>query len=319
MTKYLLVFTLTIVLGFTENASAQSLWDMHPHKVRDLINQKILSIESERPEVQNVNDIAIKCGERTTSLRIYTPNESADLPIILFIHGGAWVAGNLETHDNMARYLCREVQALVLSVEYLNSPEGKFPLPLEQCYDALLWINENDQKFHGDRNRLAVVGDSAGGNMATALCLLTRDRQGPNIDLQVLVNPSPDLTGGGTIQRQDDSLDTLRWYATQYVSDPSDANNPYVSPIMAKSLSNLPPAVIILAENDALRYDGQKYADRLIAAGTATNIYIQWGVGHLAGNGARASRVACESLDIASDAIKGAFFRKASYLNQLKQ
>lgn len=251
MTKYLL-FTLTIVLGFIENASAQSLWDMHPHEVRDLINQKILGIESERPEVQNVN-------------------------------------------------------------------EGKFPLPLEQCYDALLWINENAQKFHGERNRLAVVGDSAGGNMAAALCLLTRDRQGPNIDLQVLVNPSPDLTGGGTIQRQGDSLDTLRWYATQYVSDPSDANDPYVSPIMAKSLSNLPPAVIILAENDALRNDGQKYADRLIAAGTATNIYIQWGIGHLAGNGARASRVACESLDIASDAIKGAFFRKASYLNQLKQ
>lgn len=179
------------------------------------------------------------------------------------LFGGAWVAGNLDTHDNLARYLCRETQAVVVSVEYLNSPEGKFPLPLEQCYDALLWIVEHAQEFHAGSTRLAVVGDSAGGNMSTALCLLARDRKGPSIDLQVLINPATDLTGGGSIQRQDDALDSVRWYATQYVMDPHDANSPYVSPMMAKDLTGLPPAVVILAENDDLRKDGQKYADRL--------------------------------------------------------
>lgn len=307
MIKHSIVAILGSLSIFTETISAQSFWDMDPHEVREMINGKVLAIKAERPDVRNVHDITIKRGERTTPLRVYTPNDLEHLPIILLIHGGAWVAGNLDTHDNMARYLCSEVQALVVSVGYLNSPEGKFPLPLEQCYDALLWIVEHAQEFHADPARLAVIGDSAGGNMAAALCLLARDRKGPTIDLQVLVNPAPDLTGGGTIQRQGDALDTVRWYATQYVMDPKDANSPYVSPIMSKDLHNLPSALIILAENDDLRKDGQRYADRLIAAGIPTNIYMQLGIGHLAGNAARAAIVARESLDVAVAALRGAF------------
>jgi acetyl esterase len=319
MTKYFIIVIFACLFKFMEGSLAQSPWDMSAHEIRDLINRKILAIKADRPNVQNVNDITIKCDERTTSLRVYTPNEDEHLPIILFIHGGAWVAGNLETHDNMARYLSREVKALVVSVEYLNSPEGKFPIPLEQCYDALLWIVEHALEFHADISRLAVIGDSAGGNMAAALCLLTRDRQGPSIDLQVLVNPSPDLTGGGSIQRQDDALDPLRWYAKQYVMDPSDVNNLYVSPIMAKDLCNLPSALVILAENDELRRDGKRYADRLSSDGVTTNIYTQWGIGHLAGNGARASIIAQESLDVAVAALRGTFIRKALNQTQLKK
>jgi len=310
MINYIFMITFVSALMFTENVSAQSFWDMKPTEVRERINAKILAITAEKPEVRSVSDITITQDGQATPLRIYTPNESEHLPIILFIHGGAWVAGNLDTHDNMARYLCREVQALVVSVGYQNSPEGKFPLPLEQCYDSLLWIVEHAQKFHADAARLAVVGDSAGGNMAAALCLLVRDRKGPHIDLQVLINPSTDLTGGGTIQRQNDELDTVRWYATQYVANPKDVDSPYVSPLIAKDLTNLPPAIVILAENDDLRKDGQKYADRLISAGVHTNVYIQWGIGHLAGNGARASMTARESLDVAVAALRGAFFRE---------
>ncbi len=157
------------------------------------------------------------------------------------------------------------------------------------------------------------MGDSAGGNMAAALCLLVRDRKGPTIDLQVLINPAPDLTGNGTIQRQNDGLDLIRWYATQYVADPNDVNSPYVSPIMAKDLTNLPSAVIILAEKDDLRRDGQRYADRLISAGIPTNVYIQWGIEHLAGNGARASSVARESLGVGVAALRGVFLKKTPH------
>lgn len=117
----------------------------------------------------------------------------------------------------------------------------KIPLPLEQCYDGLLWIFQHVQEFQGNPSLLAVVGDSAGGNMAAALCLLTRDRKGPAIDFEVLINPATDLTGNGTIKQQGDALDPVRWYATQYVMNPNDANNPYVSPVMSKDLSNLPP------------------------------------------------------------------------------
>lgn len=310
---------LFICVMLTQNTIAQSYWDMEPSKVRDLINARVLAIQAEKPEVQKVNDITINCGKRTTPLRIYVANECDPLPIILLIHGGAWVAGNLDTHDNLARYLCKEVQALVVSVGYRNSPEGKFPLLLEQCYDALLWITEHAQAFRGDPTRLAVVGDSAGGNMAAALCLLARDRKGPTIDLQVLINPAIDLTGGGTIQRQgDDEPDLVRWYATQYVADPKDANSQYVSPIVAKDLTNLPSAVVILAERDYLRKAGQEYADRLISAGISTNVYIQWGVGHLAGNGARVSSLARESIDIAVAALRGAFYKKAIILQPIK-
>ncbi len=234
-------------------------------------------------------------------------DEEKDLPIILYIHGGAWVAGNLDTHDNLARYLCKEVQALVVSVGYLNAPEGKFPFSLEQCYDALLWIVNHAQKFNTNPSRLAIVGDSAGGGMAAALCLVARDRKGPAIDLQVLINPVVDNTWGGTLQRQKDEFDAERWIAAQYVVDPKDTNNPYVSPIFAKDLSNLPPALIILAEKDMFRKDAQKYADRLQSSGVHTNVYTQFGVGHLAGNGARASALAQESLDVAVAALRGAF------------
>jgi acetyl esterase len=199
------------MLNNTITAESASFWDMEPHQVRDLINQKIFSIEAEKPDVQNTYDITIKYENRTTPLRVYTPlGECKRLPVIMLIHGGAWVAGNLDTHDNMARYLCKEVQAIVVSVEYQNSPEGKFPLPLEQCYDALLWISQHAQEFQGDPSLLAIVGDSAGGNMAAALCLLTRDRKGPVIDFQVLINPATDLTGNGTIERQNDALDPVR-------------------------------------------------------------------------------------------------------------
>lgn len=309
MNKYVLTIVIAGVLMLTGNVSAESFWEMGPEKVRKMFNDKFLSIQAETPSVLNVNNLTIHNDNRTTPLRIYTPSNRKDLPIILYIHGGAWVAGTLDTHDNLARYLSSQVQAIVVSVGYLTAPEGKFPVPLEQCYDALLWTVKHAQELHGNPERLAIVGDSAGGGMAAALSLLARDRNGPPIAMQVLINPAIDNSWSGTLQRQGDEFDDERWIATQYVNDPKDASNPYVSPNFAKNLSHLPPAVIILAEKDMFRKDAQKYADRLIAAGIPTNVYTQWGVGHLAGDGGRASIKARESLDVAVAALRGEFNR----------
>lgn len=295
-----------------EDIMALSWWDMNPQEIREKINQSILSIEAPIPTVWSVKDQVVQCKNRNTPIRIYTPTEGNNFPVILFIHGGAWVAGNLDTHDNLARYLCSETKAVVISVGYLNSPEGKFPLPLEQCYDTLNWIKEHARTLSADSSRVAVVGDSAGGNMATALCLMSRDRLGPSIELQVLINPSPDLTCNGTIVKQGDALDPLRLQAINYLSDPKDVNNPYVSPLVATDLSGLPPAVVILAEKDDLRDLGQKYADRLNSAGVPTQIYCQKGIGHLAGDGARASLRSRESLEVAVIALRKAFFKNES-------
>ena len=182
----------------------------------------------------------------------------------------------------------------------------------------MLWIVKHAKEFHANPARLAVVGDSAGGGMAAALCLVTRDRKGPAIDLQVLINPVVDNTWGGTLQPQGDEFDSERWIATQYVKNPEDVTNPYVSPSFEKDLTHLPPALIILAEKDMFRKDAQTYADRLRASGVETNVYTQAAVGHLAGNGARASRQARESLDVAVAGLRGVFSRKIHYQVQVQ-
>src|SRR3990172_7701675 len=196
---------------------AQSWFDLRPEEIRERINQKILSVEAPTPEVFSVQDMVVQSQERKTPIRLYTPKKGNNLPVVLLIHGGAWVAGTIATHDNLARYLCSETQAVVISVGYLNSPEGKYPLPLEQCYDALNWIAKGDLKGVADPSRMAVVGDSAGGNMAAALCLMARDRSGPKPLLQVLINPALDLSCNGTLERKDDPLDALRYQAVQYL------------------------------------------------------------------------------------------------------
>jgi acetyl esterase len=301
---------LTACLGvfcFMQNVLAASWWDMTPLEVREKINQRIMNIEAQTLSVWAVENRIIENDSRSTPLRIYLPNEKKNLPVILLIHGGAWVAGTLDTHDNLARYLCSQVGALVVSVGYTNAPEGKFPLQLLQSIDALKWIAVHTNEFSPDSSRLAVVGDSAGGNMAAALCLMVRDQLGPKIDLQVLINPAPDLTCNGVMIRQNDALDMLRWQAFQYLSDSKEMNHPYVSPLVAEDLSNLPTAVVILAEKDYLRDAGQKYADRLCDSGVSTHVYCQQGINHLAGDGARASLLARESLDVAVDTLQRTF------------
>lgn len=298
----LAVFSMTII---NISGEEKSLFDTDPHLVREFINNKIMAVEAETPSVFQVKEAIVNREGRSTPLRIYIPSQDKNLPVVLMIHGGGWVAGNLDTHDNMARYLCRGANAVVFSVGYLNAPEGKFPLPLEQCYDALLWINEHAKDYSVNANRLAVIGESAGGNLSAALCLLARDRQGPKIYLQVLINPSPDLTGRGTLKPQGDIFDPLRWFAWQYVSKPEDVYNPYVSPTLAPDLSELPKARIILAEKDDTHIkEGEIYAEKLAQANVPTKTYVQLGIGHLAGDAARASKKAEESLNVAVEALR---------------
>lgn len=296
-----------------QNASAFSWWDRTPMEIRERINQRIMDIETPVFPVRAIENQLVENDSRSTPIRIYLPDQKNNLPVILFIHGGAWVAGNLDTHDNLARYLCSRVEAIVVSVGYMNAPEGKFPLQLQQSLDALNWIIKHGKEFSADSSRIAIVGDSAGGNISAALCLMIRDQIGPKIDLQVLINPALDLRCHGTIERQNDSLDILRWQANQYVSNSEEVNNPYVSPLNAYNLSHLPPALILLAEKDELRSDGEQFAKRLRECGVPTFIHCQNGTGHLAGHGAKASPQAKESLDIAIVALKNAFLNGSDF------
>lgn len=307
--SWLLISILISMVFKGATLNAQSVSEVHYLDVRASINSKCMAIDAKQPEVSKIDEYNIIASGQDTTLRIYTPEGKSYFPLILFLHGGAWVAGNLETHDNLARYLCKNTQAVVISVDYLTSPEGKFPTALEQGYEALLWALDHAELLQTD-SRIAVVGDSAGGNMAAALCLMARDLEGPKINYQVLINPAPDLSCNGILEYQEDKLDILRWQAKMYTKTSDQANLQYVSPSLAKDFTGLPPALVLVAEFDDLRQDGELYASKLRAAGVPTNIYCQWGAAHLAGEGARASNSAIESLDIAVAALKAAFLSK---------
>ncbi|NDD56006.1 alpha/beta hydrolase, partial [bacterium] len=150
------------------------IWSMAFQEVRKLINQLIMRVHADVPCVDAIEDCSVIGTTGHVPVRVYRMRHEGAQPAIMLIHGGAWVAGDLETHDNLARYLCVKSDAVVLSVGYTNAPEGKFPLPLEQCNDVLNWMVDQAAALGIDPARIAVAGDSAGGNLAAALCLLVR-------------------------------------------------------------------------------------------------------------------------------------------------
>jgi acetyl esterase len=204
-------------------------------------------------------------------IRVYTPAGTAPFPILLYIHGGGWVIGSRDSHDDLCRSLCHRAGALVVSVEYRRSPEHKFPAALEDCYAALSWCARH-ATGRGDGSRLAVAGDSAGGNLSAALTLYARDQGGPPLRLQVLIYPVTNC-GFDTASYHENAegfglmRDAMIHYWNCYLAKPEDGRNPYASPLQAADLRGLPPALIQTAQYDVLRDDGEAYAARLRRAG----------------------------------------------------
>lgn len=208
-------------------------------------------------------------------IRVYQPNNHTDLPVILFYHGGGWVLGDLDSHDIMCRRLAHENQCIVVAVDYRLAPEHKYPAAVEDAYDALLWVSQHAHTISGNGRLLSVMGDSAGGNLAAVVCLMARDMDGPPINAQILIYPSTDATLQHTsLQAATDTpilnLPIMRYFVQHYGRSPADAQEPYFSPLLAPSLHQLPPALVITAEHDPLRDEGRAYAERLLAAGNQT-------------------------------------------------
>lgn len=205
-------------------------------------------------------------------IRIYYPSTKKDLALILFFHGGGWIYGNLQTHDRMCRRIARDTGAIVLAVRYHLAPFVKYPVPLQDCYDVTAWAAENAADLKADRQKIMVMGDSAGGNLATAVCLMSRDRNNSLIAQQVLLYP---VTSGILDQPSIDrnanapvlTKDAMQIYIDHYAKRESDRLEPYFSPLFAKDLSNLPPALIITSEVDLLHDQTVAYAQRLQEAG----------------------------------------------------
>ena len=206
-------------------------------------------------------------------VRVYTPEGAAPFPIVVFFHGGGWVVGTLDTYDPLCRALAASVPAVVVSVGYRLAPEHRWPAAAEDAYAATAWASANAAALGGVQHRLAVAGDSAGGNLAAVVTLGARDRGGPAIAFQLLVYPALDAAGDTASWEEFAeghylTAAGMRWYWDHYLGA-ADGMAPDASPRRAAFLGDLPPALVLGAEHDILRDEGEAYAARLREAGVA--------------------------------------------------
>jgi acetyl esterase len=259
-------------------ASAPALHEGSPEQGREVFRQ--MTVEARRPEhvvpVGSTEDRAVPGATGDLRARVYRPEASGPVPTVVLVHGGGWVIGDLETHDNMARSLCRDCRAVVVSVDYRLAPEFPFPAAVDDAVAATSWAAEHLDDLGGDQ-RLAVAGDSAGGNLAAVVCQQLRDRGGPALAGQLLIYPATDVSGDYPSRVENAEgyfldLATMAWFINHYAPDRSAYDDPRVSPLKADDLSGLPPAVVVTAEFDPLRDEGEAYAVRLRDAGVATQV-----------------------------------------------
>src|SRR2546423_9936883 len=246
------------------------LFTLGPEKGRLALDEAQSGPVSKHPV--DIEDLTItdgSCGQ--LALRILRPqNARTPLPVIVYIHGAGWVFGSTQTHDRLVRELAVGAQAAVVFPVYRLCPEARYPTALEECYMAAQWVSRRGQEYGLDAERLAVAGDSTGGNMATVITLLSRERGGPDIRLQLLFYPVTDAAFDTASYHQFAEgyhlrRDAMMWFWEQYTRHPGERNEITASPLRASTqqLQGLPPALIITAEADVLRAEGEAYANKL--------------------------------------------------------
>jgi acetyl esterase len=205
-------------------------------------------------------------------IRIYRPNGTGPLPAIVQFHGSAFTIANIAVSDSAHRALANSTGCIVVAVNYQKAPEHKFPIPFNDAYASTQWVFKNAERLGIDKSRIGIAGDSAGGNLAAAVCLRARDEQGPKLAFQLLIYPTVDSRSTRPSMSENAegymlSAAACTWAYEQYIQNPEDYKNPYVAPIYATDMSNLPSAIVLTAEFDPLRDEGEEYAKLLSEAG----------------------------------------------------
>ncbi len=208
-------------------------------------------------------------------VRVYVPEVDGPLPVIVYFHGGGWVLYDLDTFNPICRDLANAAGAIVLAVAYRLAPENPFPAAVDDAYATVCWVAAHAGEIGGDGTRVAVAGDSAGGNLSAVMALRCRDEGGPALAFQLIVNPVTDCSLDTASYREFAeglflTRDQMRWYWDHYLADPAERAHPWASPLRAADLSGLPPALVFTAENDPLRDEGEAYAARLAESGVPT-------------------------------------------------
>jgi acetyl esterase len=239
---------------------------------REQFRESLIAQSNE--SVEAIRDFDIPGPRSDIPIRVYHPGGEDSLPVVAFFHGGGWVLGDLDCFDNLCTHLANRAGCIVVSVGYRRAPEHPFPAAAKDCYAATEWVAANAADIGGDPDRVAVAGNSAGGNLATVVALMARDRDGPDVGYQVLLYPvvnaeplrafeSYEAYGSGYSL----TMGSMRRFYEAYVPDPVDHRNAYAFPLHANDLSGSPPATVLSAEYDLLRDEAFAYADRLRADG----------------------------------------------------
>lgn len=253
---------------------------------------RMLTVGLRQPQwvvpVGQVEDTTFVGPTRELAARVYWPQSAQGvgaLPTVLFIHGGGHVLGDLDTHDNQARALCRDTEAVVVSIEYRLAPEDPWPAATDDCFAASSWIFDNITGFGGDASAVGIAGDSAGGNLAAVTAVRSRDA-GRNFRAQLLIYPAVDFSFEGPYPSRFElaegyflTLDDMAWFGVQYAGKGAPVTHPHLSPIHA-DLVGLPASVVVAAEFDPLRDEAVAYAHALAAAGVNVELIEAPGMIH---------------------------------------
>jgi acetyl esterase len=243
-----------------------------PAQARSFYRDRRGFTQPEPPPMAEVQDLMAG----SVPVRLYRPTATqTPQPVLVYLHGGGWTIGDLDTHDVLCRQLARDGACAVVSVDYRMGPEHRFPAAVEDCVEAFAWVQAQAQALHLDASRMAVGGDSAGGNLAAALCLVQREAGRPMPAFQLLIYPATDMRAvapSHTTNGQGYMLtnDSIHWYRGNYIADQADWSDWRASPLLAQSHAGLPPALVLTAGFDPLRDEGLQYANALSAAGVPT-------------------------------------------------
>ncbi|MDO8306747.1 MAG: alpha/beta hydrolase [Actinomycetota bacterium] len=229
-----------------------------------------------KPDIAVARDVTIDVRDAQIRGRLYRADEDGTLPLVIYYHGGGWLLGSIDSHDVTTRLLAIASGFAVLSVDYRRGPDSRFPAAVNDAVDAVRWAAAHADDLGIDPTRIAVAGDSAGGNLATVAAAVIRDEGGPRLAMQVLVYPvtTCDLDRGFDMTYEGHILyrDELQWHQDNYLSSPDQAEDPRVAPLLA-DLHDLPPAVVVIAECDPIRPQGELYIAALTAAGVPVSVY----------------------------------------------